>query len=57
MQARKHIPLGGKRYYTNQSKNYGKTRDLVAEEQGKLWEGQRQKSDSSNDGDRDTDKQ
>ena len=31
------------------TKSYGKTRDLVAEEQGKLWEGQQQKSDSDSD--------
>ena len=34
------------------TKLYGKTCDLVAVEQGKLWEGQRRKSDSDSDGDR-----
>ena len=38
------------------TKLYGKTRDLVAEEQGKLWEGQWRKSDGSSDGERDRDK-
>ena len=38
LQAIKHIPIGRKRHHTNQSQNDGKLRDLVAEEQGKLWE-------------------
>ena len=33
---KKHIPIGGKRHHTNQSQNYGKTYDLVAEEQGEV---------------------
>ena len=35
------------------TKLYDKQHDLVAEEQGKSWEGQRRKSDSSSDSDRD----
>ena len=38
------------------TKLYGKTCDLVAAEQGKLWEGQRRKSDSDSDGDTDSDR-
>ena len=47
LQAKTHVPIGGKRHHTNQS------RDLDTEEQGKLWEGRRWKSDSDTDGDRD----
>ena len=36
------------------TKLYGKPRDLVAGEQGKLWEGQQRKIDSSSDSDRDS---
>ena len=36
------------------TKLYGKPRDLAAGGQGKLWEGRRQKTDSSSDGDRDS---
>ena len=38
------------------TKLYGKPHDLVAEEQGKLWEGRRRKSNSSSEGDRDSDR-
>ena len=38
------------------TKLYGKPCDLVAGEQGKLWEGRRRKIDSCSDGDRDRDK-
>ena len=53
MQARKQVPIGEKRHHTNQSQNY-MARDLVAGEQGKLWEGRQRKRDSSSDGDRDS---
>ena len=36
------------------TKLYGKPRDSVAEEQGKLWEGRRWKIDSRSDSDRDS---
>ena len=38
LQEIKHIPIGGKRHHSNQCQNDGKLRDLVAEEQRKLWE-------------------
>ena len=38
LQAIKHVRIGGKRHYTNQSQNDGKPCYLVAEERGKLWE-------------------
>ena len=38
------------------TKLYGKPHDLVVGEQGKLWEGQQRKIDSSSDGDRDNDR-
>ena len=38
------------------TKLYGKPRDLVAGEQGKLWEGRQRKIDSSSDGERDSDR-
>ena len=34
---KKDVAVGGKRHHTNHSQNYGKTLDLVADEQGKLW--------------------
>ena len=48
LQAKKHILTP-----TNH-RQYGKPRDLVAGEQGKLWEGQQRKIDSSSDIDRDS---
>ena len=39
------------------TKLYGKPHDVVAEGQGKLWEGRRWKSDSGSDGETDSDRE
>ena len=46
------FPIGGKRHHTNQSQNYMANHMIwLLRNRGKLWEGQRRKSDSDSDGD------
>ena len=49
------FPIGGKRHHTNQSQNYMANHVIwLLRNRGKLWEGRQRKSDSNNDGDRDS---